>query len=47
MDRASSQFGTPNGSLTIMAMGEVKGMMLSQNDKLLSGLFTMKLNDMI
>jgi hypothetical protein len=30
-----------------MAMGEVKGMMLSQNDKLLSGLFTIKLNDMI
>jgi hypothetical protein len=30
-----------------MAIGEVKGIMLNQKDKVLSGLLTMKLKDMI
>jgi hypothetical protein len=35
------QMGTPNGILTIIEMGEVKGIIDSQMDRLLSGLLTM------
>ena len=46
-ERPNSHIGTPNGNLTIIAIGDVKGIMLNQNDKELSGLFTMKLKDII
>ena len=39
IESASSKGGTPNGSRAIMRMGEVNGIIESQNERLLSGLF--------
>ena len=40
-DTATCQYGTPNGILIIMEIGDVNGIMESHIPKLLSGLFTM------
>ena len=39
-DTATCQYGTPNGILIIIDIGDVNGIIESHNPKLLSGLFT-------